>query len=62
MTPDRAILALVVLPVVALVALGFLVRALVDSDTSAGGSYWPLWVVVLAASCGTWIYYFSETP
>jgi len=55
---ERAILALVVLPVVAVISLGVQARAFVD----AGGNYWPVWALVLAASCGTWLYFFTETP
>jgi hypothetical protein len=58
MTPDRAIFALLVLPVVGVISLGFLVRAFVDG----GGNHWPVWVLVLAASCGAWLYFITETP
>jgi hypothetical protein len=59
MTPESwTILALVLLPVVAVISLGFLARAFVDS----GGSNWPLWLGVLALSGGVWLYVFSETP
>jgi hypothetical protein len=50
MNPEGwTVLALIVLPVVAAISLGFLARAFVD----AGGHYWPLWSAVLALSCGT---------
>jgi hypothetical protein len=58
MTPDRAIFALLVLPVVGVISLGFLVRAFVDG----GGNHWPVWALVLAASCGAWLYFITETP
>jgi hypothetical protein len=52
-------LALVVLPVVAVISLGFLVRAFVDAGANHGG----LWLVVLALSGGTWFYFFTtEAP
>jgi hypothetical protein len=57
-TSDRAILALLVLPVVAVISLGFLVRAFVDG----GGNHWPVGALVLALSCGAWLYVFTETP
>ena len=56
---SRVILALIILPVVAVISLGFLARAFVD----AGGSYWPLWLLVLALSSGAWFYFFTtESP
>ena len=56
MTPEGwAVLALVVLPVAAVISMGFLVRAFVD----AGGNHWGLWLVVLALSCRAWFYVFS---
>jgi hypothetical protein len=59
MTPDRAIFALLLLPVVAVISFGFLARALVDG----GGNQWPVWLLVLTASSGTWLYFFTvETP
>ena len=58
MTPDRAILALLLLPVLAVISLGFLARAFVDG----GGNQWPVWLVVLALSWGAWLYVFTETP
>jgi hypothetical protein len=58
MTPDRAIFALLVLPVVGVISLGFLGRAFVDG----GGNHWPVWALVLAASCGAWLYFITETP
>jgi hypothetical protein len=57
-TEGWTVLALVLLPVVAVISLGFLARAFVE----AGGSHWPLWLVVLALSGGVWLYVFSETP
>ena len=60
MTPEGwTVLALLLLPVLAVISLGFLVRAFVDG----GGNHWPLWLVVLALSCGAWFYVFTtETP
>jgi hypothetical protein len=59
MTSERAILALLLLPVLAVISLGFLARALVD----AGGNHWALWLVILALSCGAWLYVFTaEAP
>jgi hypothetical protein len=60
MTPEGwTVLALLLLPVLAVISLGFLARAFVDS----GGNHWPLWLVVLALSCGAWFYVFTaETP
>jgi hypothetical protein len=57
-TSDRAILALLVLPMVAVISLGFLVRAFVDG----GGNHWPVWALVLALSCAAWLYVYTETP
>jgi hypothetical protein len=58
-TLDWTILALLVLPVVAVVSLGFPVGAFVD----AGGNHWPLWLFALALSGGVWFYGFnSEAP
>jgi uncharacterized membrane protein YhaH (DUF805 family) len=55
----RVILALIVLPVVAVISLGLLARAFVD----AGGGHWPLWLLVLALSGGVWLYVFTtESP
>jgi hypothetical protein len=55
----RVVLALIVLPVVAVISLGLLARAFVD----AGGSHWGVWVVVLALSSGAWLFFFTtETP
>ena len=50
-------LALVVIPVLAALCLGMLVRALVDVDRS-----WVVWLVVLAAFCALWLYLFTEPP
>ena len=60
MNPEaRVVLALIVLPVVAVISLGFLARAFVD----AGGSHWGVWLVVLALSSGAWFYFFTtESP
>jgi hypothetical protein len=55
---SRAVLALPVLPVVAVISLGFLVRAFVD----AGGNQWPVWLVVVALSGGAWLYFFTGAP
>jgi hypothetical protein len=53
------ILALVVWPVVAVISLGLLIHAFVD----AGGNHSPLWLVVLALSCGASFYFFTtEAP
>jgi hypothetical protein len=57
-TEGWTVLALVLLPVVAVISLGFLARAFVE----AGGSHWPLWLVVLALSVGAWFYVVTETP
>jgi hypothetical protein len=55
----QVILALLLLPVLAVISVGFLVRAFVD----AGGNHWLLWVLVLAFSCGAWFYVFTtEAP
>jgi hypothetical protein len=52
-------LGLVLLPVLAVISVGFLVRAFVD----AGGNHWLLLVLVLAFSCGAWFYVFTtEAP
>jgi hypothetical protein len=54
-----AILALIMLPVLAVISVGFLARAFVD----AGGNQWPVWALVLALSCGAWFYVFTgEAP
>ena len=60
MTPEGwTILALILLPVLAVISVGFLARTFVD----AGGSHWGLWLVVLALTCGAWFYIFTaETP
>jgi hypothetical protein len=59
MTPEGwTILALILLPVLAVICLGFLARAFVE----AGGSNWPLWLVVMALSVGAWLYVVTETP
>jgi hypothetical protein len=55
---DTATFMLVVLPVVALVCLGLLVRQLIDGGVWA----WPLWLIILGVSCMAWGYYFTETP
>lgn len=58
-TEGWTVLALILLPVLAVISLGVLARAFVDS----GGSNWPLWLVVLALTCGAWFYVFTaETP
>jgi hypothetical protein len=48
---------LVVLPVVAAVCLGFLVRELIDG----GVRVWALWLLLLGLTCVVWGYYFLET-
>ena len=59
MNPEaRVVLALIVLPVVAVISLGLLARAFVD----AGGSHWGVWLVVLALSSGVWFFFFTESP
>jgi hypothetical protein len=60
MTPEGwAVLGLMLLPVLGVISVGFLVRAFVD----AGGNHWPLWLLVLALSCGAWFYDFTtEAP
>ena len=50
-------IALVGIPVLAALCLGMLVRALVDVDRS-----WVVWLVVLAAFCALWLYFFTEPP
>jgi RsiW-degrading membrane proteinase PrsW (M82 family) len=58
-TEGWTVLALVLLPVVAVISLGLLARAFVDS----GGSHWPLSLVVLALLSGAWFYFFTtESP
>jgi hypothetical protein len=52
------ILALILLPVLAVISLGVLARAFVD----AGGSHWGVWLVVLALSSGVWFFFFTESP
>jgi hypothetical protein len=55
----RVVLALIILPVVAVISLGFLARAFVD----AGGSHWGVWLLVLALSSGAWLFFFTtEVP
>jgi hypothetical protein len=55
----RVVLALIVLPVVAVISLGLLARAFVD----AGGGQWGVWLVVLALSSGAWFFFFTtESP
>ena len=60
MTPEGwTVLALLLLPVLAVISLGFLARAFVDG----GGNHWHVWALVLAASCGAWFYVFTaEAP
>jgi hypothetical protein len=53
------ILALIGLPVLAVISIGVLARAFVE----AGGSRWGWWALVLALTCGAWSYIFTtETP
>jgi hypothetical protein len=53
------ILALIGLPVLAVISIGVLARAFVDG----GGSRWGWWLLVLALTCGAWIVVFTtETP
>jgi uncharacterized membrane protein YhaH (DUF805 family) len=55
----RVVLALIILPVVAVISLGLLARAFVD----VGGSHWPFWLLVLVFSGGVWFYVFTtESP
>jgi hypothetical protein len=59
MTPEGwTILALIVLPVLAVISVGILARAYVDG----GGSNWGWWLVVLVLSSGAWFFFFSESP
>ena len=60
MTPEGwTILALMLLPVLAVISVGILARAYVD----AGGKHWGMWLVVLAFTCGTWFFIFTtEAP
>lgn len=60
MTPEGwTTLALVLLPVLAVISVGILARAYVDG----GGNHWGMWLVVLALVCGAWLYVFTaETP
>ena len=57
-TEGWTVLALVLLPVVAVISLGFLARAFVE----AGGNHWPLWLVVLVLSGVVWFYVITDTP
>jgi hypothetical protein len=53
------ILALIGLPVLAVISIGVLARAFVE----AGGSRWGWWALVLALTCGAWFFVFTtETP
>ena len=53
------ILALIFLPVLAVISVGILARAYVE----AGGNHWGTWLVVLALTCGAWFFIFTgETP
>jgi hypothetical protein len=60
MTPEGwTILALILLPVLAVISVGILARAYVD----AGGNQWGWWLVILALTCGAWFYVFTtEVP
>ena len=60
MTPEGwTVLALILLPVLAVISLGFLARAFVE----AGGSQWGVWLLVLALSSGAWYFFFTtESP
>jgi hypothetical protein len=60
MTPEGwTILALILLPVLAVISVGILARAYVDG----GGSNWGWWALVLALTCGAWFFVFTtETP
>jgi hypothetical protein len=59
-TPEGwTVLALILLPVLAVISLGFLARAFVE----AGGSQWGVWLLVLALSSGAWYFFFTtESP
>ena len=58
-TEGWTVLALVLLPVLAVISVGILARACVD----AGGNYWGMWLVVLVLTCGMWFFIFTaETP
>ena len=48
------IIALVVMPVLAALSMGMLVRALVG-----GGRSWVVWLLVLVALCAIWLYVFT---
>jgi hypothetical protein len=54
---DWTVLALVILPLVAVISLGFVVRALLD----AGGNVWPLCLLILVLACVAWAYVYSVT-
>ena len=56
MTPEGwTILALIVLPVLAVISVGFLARAVAEG----GGGHWGWWVLVLALTCGAWFFVFT---
>lgn len=52
------LVALLVLPVLAVVCLGMLMRTYVDG----GGYHWGLWAVSLVVVCGFWVLIFRLTP
>jgi hypothetical protein len=53
------VLALILLPVLAVISVGILARAYVDS----GGSRWGWWVLVLVLTWGAWFFVFTtDTP
>jgi hypothetical protein len=52
------LVALVVLPVLAVVCLGMLMRAYADE----GGYHWALWAICFVVVCGIWVLLFRLTP
>jgi hypothetical protein len=56
-TESLTLVILVVLPLVAVVSLGFLVQEVIEGGVRA----WPVWLVLLALSCGVWSYYFFQS-
>ena len=52
------LILLVCVPVLAVLCLGMVMRALADG----GGSYWPVWLVLLVALCTVWVLAFRVGP
>jgi hypothetical protein len=52
------LLALVVLPLLAVVCLGMLSRAFADG----GGYHWGIWAVGFVVFCGLWVLVYRLTP